>query len=983
MERKLATVLFVDLVDSTSLIAGADPEVARRRVTQFFERVSYFVTTHGGIVEKFAGDAVLAAFGVPQSHEDDAERAIRAALAMLESVHELGLEARVGVESGEVVVDESESTFATGEAVTLAARLQQAAGAGEVLIGPHAYRLTSPRVQTEDVGPLEVKGFGDRIWTWRATGVIDSAPARTAIAAPLVGRESELELLENTYERAVRNRRAHLFTIYGDPGVGKSRLAREFIEGLEGATVLVGRALPYGESVTYWPLAEMVKAAAGITDDDPLEIAVEKLRESCENEAIADLLGLASGVLEAVKGERSQQEIAWAAREWVERMAQDQPLVLAFEDIHWAEDALLDLIEHLAEWVRDAPLLIVSLARAELLDVRPGWGGGRLRAMAIELEPLGRDESEELVDALAADGEIDAEARAALLEKTEGNPLFVEETVRMLAESEGRPLTEVAARIPDTLQALIAARIDRLPPEEKTVLQRASVIGRTFWGGAIKELATEIDELEPVLETLLLREFLVPELRSTISGETAYRFKHVLIREVAYGGLSKSARADLHARFAHWLRERAGEELLEIRAYHLDQAAALLAELDGGPPPALAREAAEALETAGRRALAREANRSARKQLLRALELDPTLERRYQAARAAWRLGEMPVVSKEMERVRAEAAEQGDRWCESRALSALAEVALNRDADVEEASRLAALALDVADGNDYEPRFDALHVLNTGAWWRGRLADSERYARDQLALAQEAGREDLESRAALDLARVYTARKEYDQAAPLFDRALGLADESGSIVARGHALASAGEFAIYREGYDDAKRQLEEARALYEEAAVAPALGRVLYKLAVVAWHQGDLALSERLSRDSIRTLSPLEDRGTLCEAQRWLAEVLLANGKLDEAARYAEEALETVGSQDMSSRASTRGTLARVRVAQGRFDDAEKLLREAVEIIDNTEYCAFGKETLADLAQLLRARGRDDEAEAFERRLEEPVAEPSAARMA
>jgi class 3 adenylate cyclase/tetratricopeptide (TPR) repeat protein len=983
VERKLATVLFVDLVDSTSLVAGADPEVARRRVTQFFERVSHSVTTHGGIVEKFAGDAVLAAFGVPQAHEDDAERAIRAALAMLESVHELGLEARVGVESGEVVVDESESTFATGEAVTLAARLQQAAGGGEVLIGPHAYRLTSARVQAEDVGPLEVKGFGDRIWTWRATGVLDSAPARTAISAPLVGRESELELLENTYERAVRNRRAHLFTIYGDPGVGKSRLAREFVEGLEGATVLVGRALPYGESVTYWPLAEMVKAAAGITDDDPLEIAVEKLRESCENEAIADLLGLASGVLEAVKGERSQQEIAWAAREWVERMAHDQPLVLAFEDIHWAEDALLDLIEHLAEWVRGAPLLILSLARAELLDVRPGWGGGRLRATAIELEPLGRDESEELVDALSADGVIDAEAREALLEKTEGNPLFVEETVRMLAECEGRPLTEFAARIPDTLQALIAARIDRLPPEEKTVLQRASVIGRTFWGGAIKELATEVEELEPVLETLLLREFLVPELRSTISGETAYRFKHVLIREVAYAGLSKSARADLHARFARWLHERAGEELLEIRAYHLDQAAALLAELDGGPPPALARAAAEALESAGRRALAREANRSARKQLLRALELEPTLERRYQAAKAAWRLGEMPVVSKEMERVRAEAAEQGDRWCESRALAALAEVALNRDADVEEASRLAALAVEVADGNDYEPRFDALHVLNTGAWWRGRLGDSERYARDQLALAQEAGREDLESRAAVDLARVYTARKQYDRAAPLFDRALELADRSGSIVVRGHALASAGDFAIYREDYDEAKRQLEEAKALYDEAAVAGALGRVLYRLAVVAWHQGDLALSERLSRDSIRTLSPLEDRGTLCEAQRWLAEVLLANGKLDDAARYAEEALETVGPQDMSSRASTRGTLARVRVAQRRYEDAEKLLREAVEIIDSTEYCAFGKETLADLAQLLRARGRDDEAEAFERRLEDAAAEASAARIA
>jgi class 3 adenylate cyclase/tetratricopeptide (TPR) repeat protein len=980
VERKLATVLFVDLVDSTSLVAGLDPEVARRRVTQFFERVSHCVTTHGGIVEKFAGDAVLAAFGVPQAHEDDAERAVRAGLAMLESIGELGLAARVGVEAGEVVVDESDSTFATGEAVTLAARLQQVAGSGEILIGPHVFRLTQGRLRAEDVGPIDVKGFGDRIWVWRVQGMIDGGPAQTTVRAPLVGRDAELELLANTYERAVKNRRAHLFTIYGDPGVGKSRLAREFVEGLEGSTVLVGRSLPYGEGVTYWPLAEMVKSAAGITDDDPLEIAVEKLRESCENEAIADLLGLASGVLEAVKGERSQQEIAWAAREWVERMAHDQPLVLAFEDIHWAEDALLDLIEHLAEWVRDAPLLIIGLARTELLDVRPGWGGGRLRATAIELEPLGRDDAETLVDALVTASAIEGESREVLLAKTEGNPLFVEETVRMLAECEGQPLDAFADRIPDTLQALIAARIDRLPPDEKTVLQRASVIGRIFWGGAIAELTPEVEEVEQTLETLLLREFLVPEARSTISGETAYRFKHVLIREVAYGGLSKSARADLHARFARWLRERAGEELLEIRAYHLDQAASLIAELDGGPPPELAREAAEALEEAGRRALAREANRSARKQLLRALELEPTLERRYQAARAAWRVGDLPVVSEEMERVRAEAAEQGDRWCEARALAALAEVALNRGGDVAEADRLANLALEAAAPDDREPRIDALHVLYTGAWWRGRLTDAERYARDQLALAAESDRPDFESRAALDLAGVQTARGEYDEAEPLIARSLELADESGSIVARGWALLSAGDLASWRGDYDQAERDHAQARELFEEAGVSSALGRVLFRQATVAWNREDVDASERYAREAIRTLAPLEDRGTLCEVQRRLAEVLLVRGKVDEAERYATAAVETVGTQDMSSQATTKATLGRIRAAQGRHDEAEALFREALDILDATDYQRFQSDAVRDLAQLLRDRGRDDEAEAFERRLADLSAESSAA---
>src|SRR5919109_1606447 len=363
MERKLATVLFVDLVASTELVAGADPEVVRRRVTTFFEGVSQCIETHGGTVEKFAGDAVMAAFGIPRAHEDDAERAIRAALGIMESVDELG------VEAGEVVADDSDSTFATGEAVNIAARLQQTAKPGQILIGPGAYRLTVGRAVTEDVGPLELRGRETPLWAWRVVSAVDGAP-HSRLEAPLVGRLAELELLENTYARSVRDRRAHLFTIYGDPGVGKSRLAREFVSTLEGTTVLAGRCLPYGEGITYWPLSEMVKSAAGIDDDDDTEEALEKLRATCEVEAVADLLGLASGILAAVEGERSRQELAWAARAWAQKLAEPQPLVLVFEDIHWAEDALLDLVEHLATWVRDVPVLLLCLARPELLDVR-------------------------------------------------------------------------------------------------------------------------------------------------------------------------------------------------------------------------------------------------------------------------------------------------------------------------------------------------------------------------------------------------------------------------------------------------------------------------------------------------------------------------------------------------------------------------------------------------------------------------------------
>jgi class 3 adenylate cyclase len=279
MERKLASVLFVDIVDSTRLVIRADPEVVRRRVNEFFETVSSCVAEHGGIVEKFAGDAVMAAFGVPQAHEDDAQRAVRAALAMREAVDDLELEARIGIEAGEVVVDGSDSTFATGGAVNLAARLQEAARPGEILVGPTAYRLAAGNLVVEDAGPLELKGIDGPLRAWRVVDMLDGPGRRVGPRAPLVGRESELELLENTFSRSLRDRRAHLFTVYGEAGVGKSRLTREFLDGVERASVLIGRARPYGEGVTYWPLGEMVKAAAGISDDDPLEEAIQKLRE--------------------------------------------------------------------------------------------------------------------------------------------------------------------------------------------------------------------------------------------------------------------------------------------------------------------------------------------------------------------------------------------------------------------------------------------------------------------------------------------------------------------------------------------------------------------------------------------------------------------------------------------------------------------------------------------------------------------------------
>ncbi len=976
MERKLATVLFADLVASTELVAGQDPEITRRRVTSFFDGVSRCIETHGGTVEKFAGDAVMAAFGIPLAHEDDADRAVRAGFGILEHTRGLGLEARVGIEAGEVVVDETDSTFATGEAVNVAARLQQAAAPGEILMGEAAHGLTDGRIEADQIGPLELRGFRNPIRAYRAVCTLDGAVLRRKISAPFIGRESELDLLQNTYARTVRDRRPHVFTVYGEPGVGKSRLIREFLAGTEGATILSGRALPYGEGVTYWPLAEMVKAAAGITDDDPMERAREKLIECCGDEAIAELLGLASGVMEAVEGRRGQPEIAWAAREFVDELADVQPLVMVFEDIHWAEEPLLELIDHLAQWVRERALMIICLARPELLDVRPGWGGGRVRSTAIELEPLPRDESERLADALLAEHDVSDKVQARLLDKTEGNPLFVEEIVRMLLERG----TDGGDRIPDSLQALIGARIDRLPAGQKIVLQRGSVIGRVFWAGAIDYLSPEYDadELEDMLDDLLLRDFVTREERSTITGESAYRFKHGLIREVSYGGLSKSGRAEYHTRFSEWLRQKADKELLEIRAYHLDQACRLYAELDGQAPEELSREAAKALEAAGKRALARESNLAARKLLTRSVELEPTLGRRFLAARAAWQLADLPVVRDEMTVLADQAEIEGDRAIQSRALTALSEVAASLDGELGRAADLADAALDVVEPDDHEGRFTALDRRARVARWAGRETEGEEFEELALEAARAAGRKDYEARAALQLAGIHIGRMEEDKAEPLIARALELADESGSIVARASAAQSKGQLHRVRGELEEAEGWFTKALDLYREAASASEIAWTSRQLALVAWKTGNPAKAEKLLRESIRLLAPMQERGTMCESQRLLAQVLLAEGRIDEAEKYALASRETVSGEDLTSRATTRVALAQVRAAQGRDDEAEELFREAVEIIDGSEYCRVLLDVLPSYAEFLRARDRDAEAVELEARLAERV--PTAA---
>jgi class 3 adenylate cyclase/ATP/maltotriose-dependent transcriptional regulator MalT len=945
MERKVATVLFADLVDSTGLVSGADPEVVRQRVKRYFDLVSGLIEAHGGTVEKFAGDAVMAAFGVPLAHEDDALRAVRAALEILPGVEELGLAVRIGVEAGEVVVEEGDSTFATGEAVNLAARLQQAASPGEVLLGPAARRLSAGAVEVEDAGPVEIRGRAEALWTWRALRIHD--PRRVAVA-PFVGREEELELLENAFARVTRDRRGQLVTIFGEPGLGKSRLVTEFVEGLERATILSGRTLPYGEGVTYWPIASMIKASAGIDDDDPAGEAFEKLRRSCESEAVADLLAVALGVLGAAQGERTPDQLSWATMRWAEQLADAQPLVLVFEDVHWAEEPLLDLVEHLARSLRSAPVLILAIARPELLDTRPSWGGGIRSASAIDLARLDQRESEELADALLSRGEVPPAQRALVLERAEGNPLFLEEIARALGDD------GALERIPDTVQALIAARIDRLAPDEKCVLQSAALVGRVFWQGAISRLAPNLD-VAPLLDVLAEREFVVPEERSTISGEAAYRFAHVLIRDVAYAGLSKAERADQHRVFAAWIEDRARDELAEIRAHHLDHAAELVAELDGAVPETLAQEAAAALEEAGRRALRRGALRIARMTLLRAVELEPTPGRRYLAAHAAWRLSDVPTVRQEAEEALGEARAAARPDVEGRALVLLADLALHTDSDVPRAHDLADEALAILPDDELAGLYDAHSLITTIFWWLGDADGATRHGEAMLDLAHRAGRPELESQALTQLAGVAGVRGDRAGSLELLERAEALAESSGSREAAAYALAVRGRRYVKGEE-DEAERYLDRALEIFGETGAAGQYGWTLSNLAGVYCARGELNRAEKAYREAVRRLRMTHEQGFLVEAERGLAEVLVELGKVDEADRLVTEAQRRVGRDDVWTRASMLHARGLVRAAQGRTGDARADFAAALEVIEPTMYAILTREIRASLDALQAA---------------------------
>ena len=885
--RKTVTVLFCDVVGSTALGERVDPEPLRRLMGSYYEQMRTIVERHGGTVEKFIGDAVMAVFGVPQAHEDDALRAVRASAEMQAAALLLELGIRIGINTGEVVTGEGE-TLVTGDAVTVAARLEQAAAPGETLIGSETRGLVRDAVETEETEPLDLKGKAEPLQAHRVLAVDPDAPSVVRrLDRPMVGRARELERLLGDFEHSVNDRACHMFTLLGAAGVGKSRLVRAFLEANgDRARVLRGRCLPYGEGITYWPVVEVLiqlgRDADSVIGASPVEaqLAFRKLLED-----------------EAAKG----------------------PLVVYFDDLQWAEPTFLDLVEHIADWSRDAPIFLLCAARPDLLDLRPTWGGGKLNASSLLLESLSSDDSALLVGHLLEETELDDGVRGRIVEAAEGNPLFVEEMVAMVREDGVGG--EVV--VPPTIHALLQARLDRLGGDERTVIERGAVEGKIFHRGAVLELAPEL--VRPAVGTHLLalvrKELIRPE-QTTVPGDEAFRFRHLLIRDAAYESVPKETRAALHEQFAAWLDVHVHlVEQDEIAGYHLEQAARYREEI-GSPDAVVAEGAFRRLAAAGQGALGRSDWNGARALLRRAVALLP-------AGHAA-RVDALPdyyftlIESAEWDAARAVAAElQASQAERARAFGALFGAELDVISEGGEGVGPAYNEAVASAADKFELLGDA-----KGLAYTSRLAAYERWASLRWAEAIEkfeaaasnaarASIQYLEDDARSRIARAHamgpTPLLETIQRLEQFireysERPLALAGIRGALA---RAFAARGEI--------DAAREVGDVEAIYLEAGTELEATSAHYTRAWIAQCAGDFEEQKRVLRRMVERLEELDDRNYLSTAWMQLGICLVELGKDDDAQRALERAREVTNSRGCRRRRRPGCTRSRPQSAPRR----------------------------------------------------------------
>jgi class 3 adenylate cyclase/tetratricopeptide (TPR) repeat protein len=696
------SVLFCDLVGFTAASEAADPEDVRARLRPYHARLRSDIEAYGGTVEKFVGDAVMAVFGAPVAHEDDAERAVRAALTILDAIAELNeadpvpaLQVRIGINTGEAVValgakPEEGEGIVTGDVVNTASRLQGVAPVNGIACSEQTYRSTERVFDYEELEPATVKGKSEPLTLFRPL----RPKARFGFdltrtySTPLVGRELEKPLLLGTFERAAQQRSCQLVTVVGEPGVGKSRLCAELFQHIEGSPEVIwrqGRCLPYGEGIAFWALGEVVKAECGILESDSPTEAAAKLDRAlpADDPDGAWLKGRLAPLVGAPAEPASQEESYTAWRRFLESLAERGPTVLCFEDLHWADDAFLSFLEHLADWSEGVPLLLLCTARPELYEQRPSWAAGLRNATTINLAPLSDDDTARLLSLLLEQAVLPVEAQRALLDRTGGNPLYAEEYVRLLADRDLLADTPEDVPFPDSVQALIAARLDTLSPERKSLLQDAAVVGRVFWAGALAEMGgRDAREVEQDLHELARKELVRPGRTSSMEGEQEYGFWHVLVRDVCYAQIPRSSRAARHRAAAAWIERKAGEraeDLADVLAHHYLEALELARAVGNtDETEGLEAGAIRYLALAGERALALDVQ-SAEASLARALELAPEghperaflLERWAKAAQHQGRLEEARAA---LEEAIALYRQQGENVAAGRALTGVVAV---------------------------------------------------------------------------------------------------------------------------------------------------------------------------------------------------------------------------------------------------------------------------------------------------------------------
>ena len=964
--RKTVTAVFAGLADAGP---DLDAEAGRRLGAQALAAARTALERHGGAVEEHPGDVLMAVFGVPLLHEDDALRAVRASVELRRS---LPGRARVGVATGEVIAEREpgQAPSATGDAINAAKRLQERAEPDEIAVDAATCRLMQGLVAVEPgrddafrVGALRPDGARPRPFT-----------------APLVGRAQQLRALQVTFEACAADRGCHLVTVLGAAGVGKSRLVDELMSGLgEHATVLRGRCLPYGEGITYWPLHEVVRDLAGDAGGAAPKVVRDALAEELGAEPkatlIADVLAEAVGLGET--GGYAAEKIFWAARRLFEVLAERRPLVVVLDDLQWAEPTFLDLVEHVADLARGAPILLLCLARPELLDERRGWAGGKLNSTSILLEPLGPADSRELVDNLVDALTTDASARIAAA--CEGHPLFAEELVAMLIEDDllkradgGWALTGVdgALPVPPTIQALLGARIDRLPDDQRTLLTHAAVEGTLFHRDSMRELAPPglRAVVDRSLGELVRRDLIRPE-RSAFGDDEAFRFRHILMRDAAYRSLPKATRADLHERFADWLEQHHPErasEFEEIVGHHLEQACRFHRELGGAPAEtaSIGARAAERLEAAGRRALRRSDPAAAAGLLERATSLLPEDDVRRTAllpdlGAALMEAGRLADAARVLEDAVSAAGASADERTLAHALVQRQLLAIRRSAPA--AAAEAAAVVDRAmpvfrAAGDERGMCSALRLSGWQQWLLGRAENAAEAWEEAAEHARAAGLE----HERMDLLG-WIASSLFFGPAPV-DTAIQRceairAEVAGNLVAAADVLQPLAGLHAMEGRFDEARALIAAANAALEELGQTLA-SAVSHHAAVVEMLAGDPAAAEGLLRKGYAALEQMGERPVLSTTAAFLGQALLAQGLDEEAGRFADLSAEHAPADDMLSQGMWRAVMASVLGVRGELAEAERLAREGIEYTARTDDTSQIAEAHAVLGHVLARRG-------------------------